>query len=251
MIALLRAIHAEQLKLRNTLALWLCVLAPLLVAVLGVAMIGSNPAMLSQTSMGTPWAVAIKTVMGVWAGMMLPLFVTLESALLAGLEHGNHQWKHLLALALPRAAHYAAKLIALIALVALSTTVLCLLTLAGGLLLALPADSALAGRPALGTLAGCATATMLAALPMIAAQFIIAIRWRSFSLAMASGITATMIAMFIPHEGIFGRWFPWAMPALAVNGSSQEVRHVVLVGIIAFCLLVALGVRDFVRRELA
>jgi hypothetical protein len=208
MIALLRAIHAEQLKLRNTLALWLCLLAPLLVAVLGFAIIWSNPAMLSQTSVGTRWTVAIKTVMGVWAGMMLPLFVTLESALLAGLEHGNSQWKHLLALALPRAAHYAAKLIALVALVALATTVLCLLTLAGWLLLTLPADSALTGRPALGTLTGCAVATMLAALPMIAEQFFIAIRWRSFSLAMASGITATMIAMFIPHDGIFGRWFP-------------------------------------------
>ena len=249
MIALLRAIHAEQLKLRKTLALWLCLLAPLLVALLGFAMIWTTPAILSQTAMGTPGTVAIKTLIGMWAGMMLPLFVTLESALLAGLEHGNNQWKHLLALALPRGAHYAAKLIALIALVALSTSVLCLLILAGGWLLTLPVDSTLAGRPALGNLVGCAAAVLLAALPMIAAQFFIAIRWRSFSLAMAVGITATMIAMFIPHEGIFGQWFPWSMPVLAVNGSPQELGQVLVAGIIAFCLLVALGVWDFTRRE--
>lgn len=251
MNALLRALHAEQLKLRNTLALWLCLLAPLLVALLGFAMIWSTPAILSQTAMGTPWTVAIKTVIRMWAGMMLPLFVTLESALLAGLEHGNNQWKHLLALPLARATHYAAKLIVLIALVALSTTVLCLLILAGAFLLALPANAALAGQPAWSTLAGCAAAVMLAALPMIAAQFFIAIRWRSFSLAMAFGITATMIAMFVPHDDIFGRCFPWSMPALAVSGSSQELGQVFLTGIIVFCLLVALGVWDFTRRERA
>jgi hypothetical protein len=39
------------------------------------------------------------------------------------------------------------------------------------------------------------------------------------------------------------------MPALAVNGSSQDVRHVILVRLMAFCVLVALGIRDFVRGE--
>lgn len=202
MNALLRAIHAERLKLRNTLALWLCVLAPLMVSLLGTAMLWSNPALISQASVETRWTILIKTIMGMWAVMMLPLFVTLESALLAGLEHGNQQWKHLLALPLPRGAHYAAKLVALLGLVIFATVLLSLMILAGGLLLTLTENSPLTGLPAWEILPGRAAAIVLTAMPMIAAQLFIAIRWRSFSVAMTSGIIATMIAMFIPHDGM-------------------------------------------------
>lgn len=249
MIALLRALHAERLKLRNTLALWLCVLAPLLVATLGIAMLWSNPALLSHAPMDNRWNVAIKTVMSMWAVMMLPLFVTLESALLAGLEHGNQQWKYLLALPLPRSSHYAAKLIALIGLVVLATVVLCLLILSGGLMLTLTANPALVGLPSWKILPEGALATILAALPMIAAQLFIGVRWRSFSVAMTSGIVATMIGMFIPHDGMFDRWFPWAMPSLVVNGSAESLQAVIVVGIVGFCLLTVLGTWDFVRRD--
>ena len=44
------------------------------------------------------WLMFARASSVLWVFLMLPLFVTLESALLAGLEHGERQWKHLLAL---------------------------------------------------------------------------------------------------------------------------------------------------------
>ncbi len=249
MIVVLRALHAEQLKLRSTLALWLCVLAPLVVALFGTALIWSNPFVPPDATTQSHWPHVIRSVLGMWAIMMLPLFVTLESALLAGLEHGNNQWKHLLALPLPRSAHYLAKLSALIVLVVLATLVLCVLIPLGGLLLSLAPDPLVSGAPPWGFLFGHALASIAAALLMIALQSFIAIRWRSFSLAMACGITATMIAMFIPRDGLFGELFPWAMPALAVSGTPSQQMTVAAFGILGFCVVTALSVWDFSRRE--
>ena len=124
---LLRALHAERLKLRRTLAGWLCLLAPLVCVLLGTAAFWSAPGGVQRN-----WTMLLTVVLGIWNGFLLPLFVTLEAALLAGLEHGNAQWKHLLALPLPRGAHYAAKLVVLVVLSMLATAiVVALVPLAG------------------------------------------------------------------------------------------------------------------------
>ena len=48
-------------------------------------------------------------VLNLWAILALPLFITLETALLAQTEHSEKHWKHLFALAVPRWVYYAAK----------------------------------------------------------------------------------------------------------------------------------------------
>src|SRR5687768_8102979 len=99
MSPLLRALSAEALKLRGTLALWMCLIAPATVVALYVLQMtfmdyGKRPALPPADA----WMMFAQSVLVLWALLMLPLFVTLESALLAGLEHANQQWKHLLAL---------------------------------------------------------------------------------------------------------------------------------------------------------
>ena len=116
MNALARALSAEALKLRGTLAMWMCLIAPAVVVGLYVLQITFRdiPAR-PNIDPATAWQGFAYSAFGLWAFLMLPLFVTLQSALLAGLEHGERQWKHLLALPLPRATHYFAKAIALLA----------------------------------------------------------------------------------------------------------------------------------------
>ena len=109
MNALSRALSAEMLKLRGTLALWMCLVAPATVAVLYMLQMtfmdwDKRPPMTGQEA----WTMYAQAVLALWSILMLPLFLTLEAALLAGLEHGNQQWLHLLALPLPRGAHYLA-----------------------------------------------------------------------------------------------------------------------------------------------
>ncbi|MEO8777481.1 MAG: ABC transporter permease [Rhodanobacter sp.] len=250
MSALLRALCAERLKLGDTLALWLCVLAPLLVVLFATLMAWTNPAMaMNGVDPALRWRAFIDQPLSMWARIMLPLFVTLEAALLAGLEHGNYQWKHLLALPLPRGTHYLAKLFMLFGLVVLATIVFCLLILMGGLLIRNAPEVSLIGPLPLAHLCEGALATIAAGSLMIAVQNFIAVRWRSFPVAMSSGVAATMIAMFVPTDGSFGEFFPWAMSGVVMTGGVHQTHTAVVVGVIGFCIVAALGVWDFTRRD--
>ena len=199
MNALSRALSAELLKLRGTLALWMCLVAPATVAVLYMLQMtfmdwDERPPM----SGADAWTMYAQAVLALWSILMLPLFVTLEAALLAGLEHGNQQWKHLLALPLPRSAHYLAKSVALASLVALSMLVLCLLVPLGGwALTVLQPAFGIAGPPPMAFVCGLVARAFCASLLMVAVQAWISLRWRSFTMAVASGMTATVMGYLV------------------------------------------------------
>ena len=100
-IYLRRAVSAEALKLKRTLAVWMVFIAPSVVVALNFVMWldrGEN-FMLQRDS---AWQALAQNVLLFWALLMLPLFVTLETALLGGVDHGSQQWKHLHALPIPR-----------------------------------------------------------------------------------------------------------------------------------------------------
>ena len=149
MNALLRALAAERIKLRHTLAAGMVVLAPSVVLVLTVLQLSlstmhGRPA----GSGGEAWLHFASGLFVLWSFLMLPLFVTLQAALLGNMEHANHTWKHLLALPLPRWSHYAAKLCVLAAMVMLSTALLAgLAPLAGWVVMHTQPAYGLAGPP--------------------------------------------------------------------------------------------------------
>lgn len=211
--ASLRALSAESLKLKGTLALRLCFIAPGLVVALSVLQLllskGGQP-------LATPllaWERFIQGVMLLWAFLMLPLYVTLQSALLAGLEHGERQWKHLFALPVPRGAHYLGKLIILIGMVALATLVLAALIPAGGWLLVQLHNPLGIGGPVPWAFLGLRAAVILAASACIIGLHLwIALRWTSFTVAVATGMTATVAGFLIGQSARFGPWYPWTLP---------------------------------------
>lgn len=63
---------------------------------------------------------------------MMPLLITLETALLNGIEHSDKQWKHIFALPVPRHSVYFAKVVVAQALIFTSTFILGLLTVIVG-----------------------------------------------------------------------------------------------------------------------
>ena len=141
MKSVLAALRAERIKLTHTLALWMVLLTPLAIAILLVLemiTVGDRRATagIPTPDPATAWLMIGKSIFGLWCLLMLPLFITLEAALLAALEHANQQWKHLLALPIPPAAHYLAKLLVLIAMVVAAQLILLALTpLAGWVLM--------------------------------------------------------------------------------------------------------------------
>lgn len=251
MNALMRALSAEALKLRGTLALWMCLVAPATVVLLYVLQLafsdyGRRPTMAPADA----WQMFVQGVLVLWILLMLPLFVTLEASLLAGLEHANQQWKHLLALPLPRGVHYLAKLAALIAMVAMAMAVLCLLMAVGGWALGhLQPRFGIGGPPPWAFMLPRVAMGFVAALLMVALQAWVAIRWRSFTVAVSFGMTATVAGYLIGQSARFGHYYPWTMPMQVLARDGRHLDFVLVAGTCGCIVVTALALWDFVRRE--
>lgn len=248
--ALLRALSAEAVKLKHTLALWMCLIAPAVVALLQALQQLVRP-LPADHAIPDPalWHQYGRAVLALWAFLMLPLFVTLQAALLGALEHQERQWKHLLALPVPRSVHFLAKAMALAALLALATLLLVVVLVpAGGALLGLRPALGLTGVPDLLSLWVKALQVYLAGLLMLTLQLWVALRWRSFTIAVAVGMSATVMGFLIAQSGTFGPWFPWTM---AVQPLSRHPDPWLICGVstVAGVAVVCSGAWWFSRRE--
>lgn len=140
-MSLLRALHAELLKLKRTLAFRVIFVMPLFVALLQFFVIWRT-----KKAPAGMWQTHATNSLEIWAVFMMPLLITLETALLNGIEHSDKQWKHIFALPVPRRSVYLSKFVVAQALVLISTLVLALLTVIVGLV-------ATSLKPELATLA--------------------------------------------------------------------------------------------------
>ncbi len=243
-----RAIRAEMLKMKGTLALGMVVIAPFSIAALNVLRwTMATPAHRLDLSPATAWQLMGQGMLVLWCLLMLPLFVTLETALVAGLEHGNGQWKHLLALPLPRGAHYLGKFaVAALMLVAAHALLYVLIVPTGWVLMLVQPAMGIAGPPALGALWQPALASLGAGLLMLAIQAWVALRWQSFTVAVSLGIVATIAGFFIGRSH-FGRIFPWSLPLQMFADGSHGMP--LALGLGGGLLAVLLGLADLLRRE--
>lgn len=252
MSPLLRALWAERLKLRGTLAVWMCLVAPaVVVAVYVLQIIFSNfPASRAPLPGDEAWAAFVQATLVLWAFLMLPLLVTLQAALLAGLDHQGNQWKHLLALAPPRRVHYLAKLVALAALVALSQLAMfALLPLGGAVLAAVKPAFGLVGAPPWVALARDLAEIYAASLLLVALHTWVALRWRSFAVAVGVGMGATVMGFLIGQSGRFGPWYPWSLPMQTLASDPAVAPQVIAYSALAAAAVAALGLVWFQRSE--
>lgn len=245
--ALLQALHAEALKLKRTLAVRMVFVAPALLAALAVF---TQSARLSRAGAkaGPLWESHVQQSLAIWAIFVLPLLVTLEAALVCGLEHAERHWKHLFALPVPRPALYAAKLLTVHGLTLSSTLVAgALVALAGwGLTLWYPAV-AHAGPAPIASIVGKALLCWLAAGLIVSTHVWIAVRWPSFTVAAGAGVAGTFFALFAASAKA-ARYYPWLLP-LNVVASPDRAPVALVLGIGGGLLVAVLGGIDFVRRE--
>ena len=143
---------------------------------------------------------------------MLPLLITLETALLNGIEHGEKQWKHIFAMPIPRHAVYAAKLLVAQALAAASTLILAVIIVLVGLALTrLRPELANSVPVHFGWIFKYAAFVWLAAGLIIAIHTWVNIRWPGFPLALGVGIGGTFFALFAASAQV-GKFYPWLLP---------------------------------------
>ncbi|HQR34017.1 MAG TPA: ABC transporter permease [Blastocatellia bacterium] len=243
-MSLFRVLHAELLKLKRTLAFRMIFVAPLLVAMLQFFVVYRQRQFKPDFKL---WEMVSNGSLSVWAIFMLPLLITLETALLNGIEHGEKQWKHLFALPIPRHAVYTAKLVVAQALAAASTLILSgLILVVGFALKQLRPELANAGSAPYGWILKHAAMVWLAAGLIIAIHTWVSIRWPGFALSLGVGIGGTFFALFAASAQI-GKYYPWLLP---VNVFMEgRVTAALLLGTIGGIVAAVIGCVEFIRRD--
>jgi hypothetical protein len=255
-MTLLRALSAESLKLKRTIAVKMVVVAPVAVVLLTLFLASQAP--FSTLHKGNraidAWGALSRVNFQFWGLLMLPLYVTLQTALIAGLDHTDNQWKALFARPVPRWTVYVAKLIVLLLMVMVSAGILAVCILAEGLFLQwFDAGLGFGKTAPVAFVAGQAARMTALAFLFLTIQHWVSLRWRSFSVATGFGIVAmvTGFAMLLA-AGPYGAWpqyFPWSLPMLAV---AREPGNLLTVSwICGFAGIAASvgGCLDFCRRE--
>jgi ABC-2 type transport system permease protein len=232
----------EARKLNRSLAAVLVVAAPSLIAIFTFFNLlrGKAP---------QPWDMWMLSGSAIWAFFMLPMSVTALTALVAHMEHGPRSWDHLRALPLPRWRLYAAKMVCVLALVALmSAAVLAMTWGAVALGAAIKPDLQPVGAFDLSGYAGTMGRMFAAALLMIAIQLWVALRWASFVPALAVGIGGTFFSVVATSakQGVF---FPWQMPVNMLADEAWRVQTALGLGLGLGAVVLLAALVHLSRRE--
>ena len=193
-------------------------------------------------------------VLRFWAALMMPLYMTLQTALISGLDHSDNQWKSLLARPVPRWTLYVAKLMIVVAMTAAGTLVLlCGILIDGAILTRVQSEvifSFPVPWPAIFREGAQVTGLALLALTI---QHWVSLRWRSFSIAIGAGIiglvTGAFAAAAAQQAGDWPQYFPWALPMLVLARHPQNIEAALWIGGALSVVVAAAGCLDFCRRE--
>ena len=243
-MSLLRALHAELLKLKRTLAFRVIFVLPLLVAVLQFFIVLRTKKFPAEFDL---WQTMGTSSLQIWAVFMMPLLIALETALLNGIEHSDRQWKHMFALPVPRHAVYVSKVVVAMGLIFISTWVLSVLTVIAGIVSTyLRPELANAGPIPFGWFAKYTTLVWLASWMIIAIHTWVATRWSGFPIPLGAGIGGTFFALFAASASI-GKFYPWLLPMnLFIDG---RFKTAIVLGIIGGIGATIIGCLEFVRRD--
>lgn len=246
-MSLLRALHAELLKLKRTLAFRVIFVLPFFVALLQFFVIWRTKKFAAGFDL---WQTHPTNSFQIWAIFMMPLLITLETALLNGIEHSDKQWKHLFALPVPRRSIYLSKFIIALGLILVSTMVLALLTVIVGVAAVSlkPELARVTGPVPYFTIAKQATLVWLAGWLITAIHTWISMRWAGFAIALGAGIGGTFFALFAASASL-GKYYPWLLPMNVFLEGRFTTALVLGIGGGIFAAL--LGCFEFVRRDVA
>lgn len=252
MDSLIRCLSAETLKLRRTLALALTILAPLVIALLVFAMYAQHSEYYLKSGGVNPWKQLCDMSLVYWNLLMLPLFITLETGLLTNLEHNRNNWKLIYPLPNPRWAVYAAKQMVAMALFALSLLfMVALIVLLGFVLQGFLPEFGFDAPIPWAEIFSIAGLSYLASWFLISFHLWVSTRSSSFVLAMAVGITATILGIFLFGEKV-ASYYPWTLPGVvALNGTQSASLWLPLtLGSMGGIAMAFLGGWDVTRRDI-
>lgn len=236
------ALAVEAVKLRRSLALLLAFVAPALVAVF----VFFN---LLRLDKAQPWGITLQTSAAIWAFFMLPMSVTALTALVASTEHAPRAWDTLRALPVPRWHLYASKIVGVLAVVAMMSALLALMTW-GAIDLAAwlkPSIAPTGAADPVGHLVLLAR-IFVAAWLLVALQLWIALRFSSFVPALATGIGGTFFAVVATSAKI-GVVLPWQIPVNQLASDPARAGLALAIGGIGGGVVMLAMLRSLSRRD--
>lgn len=244
-----RVLLTECLKLKRTLALWMVLVSPLVIVLIEFA-VSAKGAHVSIQAGKDVWPPMVRTTIEAWTMLMMPMFVTLETSLLAGLENTGKNWKSLLALPAPRWTIYVSKLIITISLLWAAHSVLILGTVGSGRLLKSFYPSLSLGNMPLSPFVIPMLRVSVSALLAVVIQHWVSLRWHSYTVAMGFGMCAMIMGIFAVQSKALGAWFPWSLPIRAVLDGVSGQDRITAVAVVGAILVATIGCWGFVRREI-
>jgi len=247
MTDLLRAISAEHLKLKNTLAIRLALAGPVLLVLLHIGIYLTRGEMLEDHD-GHRLEGFARGIMTTWTLLFFPLWVALATALIASIDHRENHWDHLFALPIGRQSLYAAKWFVAAELTVLGSLAIPILGIAGAILLkAVHPDWRGEPLPA-AMLFVDILRNSVAALLLLSIQFWLSLRWRSFVLPLAVGVGGILSAVVVIQAPMkYLIIYPWTTSAAAASPT-----HPVLAlawGLVGGLALVAAACSSLARRD--
>lgn len=243
-MSLVRALQAELLKLKRTLAFRVIFVLPFFIATLQFFILWRMKKFSPDFNL---WQMHPSNSLQIWAVFMMPLLITLETALLNGIEHSDKQWKHIFALPVPRSAIYLSKFIVAHGLIFASTLVLAVLIVIVGVAATyIRPELANAGPVPFGWIAKQAAFVWLASWLIIAIHTWISMRWAGFPIALGAGIGGTFFALFAAGASL-GKYYPWLLPMnIFIEG---RFTMALVLGIAGGIVAALAGCFEFVRRD--
>ena len=244
-------IKIELLKVKRTLLFYLCVGMPILATTMMFFIFYFDDGSLMKFADMGRWLFVAKFVQTYWGLFFLPLFVTLQTALLAGLEHRGNLWTLLYTQPVRKLNILIAKYIVGFLVIVVSQALLFPLTIIMGLILqnTAPGLELEAAIPLIDILILTFTVLGLSSL-MIAIQIWVSLRWSSFVTAVSIGIGATVSGAVVVGSD-FAYFYPWALPGLLANQFCRSEYPWSYLGYsLSACTLVILfGMLDLLGRE--
>lgn len=254
----LRVLSAELLKLKRTIALRMVIVAPLIIPLLTCFGSVGSGRWLNVAGVSNEWNELTNANFQFWSLVALPLYVTIATALIAGVDHSGNHWKSIFARPVPRWTLYVSKLLVAMGMIAASTLIIVGGILAVGTLLPVIRPELVFGPPVpwVAILRRAVQIWGLAFLSLVI-QHWVSLRWQSFSVATGFGAIATVMGVIVSaSKPVFSQsadwwpqYFPWTLPMLVLTGSPTVINVSLWIGWAAGAILATVGCVDFCTRE--
>ena len=214
---MMKLINVEWLKTRRTLQFYLCLGLPLLLSGIMFFIFHSNSSRLITQSGENRWLFISKMVQTYWSLFFLPFYITLETALQAGLEHNGQMWKLIFSMPVLKLSLVRAQYALNYVIIGISQILLIPFTM--GICFLLKKTNPQLGIeseiPIIKILLLDLTVYGLSFL-IITIHNWIAYHWENFVPAIGAGIAATVSGVILIGSPV-AEYYPWTMPGLIAD----------------------------------